>query len=183
MDKIGTHNSATGEKGKGVLSLIGTPFARCQTKTIREQYNEGCRFFDLRTRKINKYEGLTSWHCAHGFWVSSRSLCDFLDELDNYDDICHVTLTYEGSKKSKGFEDFKKLIQGIESVWKTVDFVYFAVKKPKWVILHGQRKKYPLQGFTPITGWRCLLPIPWLWHKLSKTPKMNENKYTLVDFL
>lgn len=32
MKKIGTHNSATGESGHGILSWLGTPFARCQSK-------------------------------------------------------------------------------------------------------------------------------------------------------
>lgn len=34
MLKIATYDSATGEKGKGLLSI----FARTQSKTIKEQY-------------------------------------------------------------------------------------------------------------------------------------------------
>ena len=50
--KIATHDSATGEKGKGLLSIIGTPFARTQSKTIKEQYDTGCRMFDIRVKLI-----------------------------------------------------------------------------------------------------------------------------------
>ena len=59
--KIATHDSATGEKGKGLLSIIGTPFARTQSKTIEEQYVAECRMFDIRVKLIKG-----SFKCAHG---------------------------------------------------------------------------------------------------------------------
>lgn len=48
---IGTHNSATGEKGKGILSWLVTPFSKTQSKTIEEQYNAGCTMFDIRFKQ------------------------------------------------------------------------------------------------------------------------------------
>jgi hypothetical protein len=44
---LATHNSATGERGGGLLSLLLTPFARCQSKTLVEQYKSGVRLFDI----------------------------------------------------------------------------------------------------------------------------------------
>ena len=43
MNKIATHDSATGERGHGLLSWLVTPFAKTQSKTIAEQYAAGCR--------------------------------------------------------------------------------------------------------------------------------------------
>ena len=37
--KIATHDSATGEKGRGFLSFLVAPFAKTQSKTIKEQYD------------------------------------------------------------------------------------------------------------------------------------------------
>ena len=49
MEKIATHDSATGEKGMWYcIPLI--PFAKTQSKTLKEQYDAGCRFFDLRVK-------------------------------------------------------------------------------------------------------------------------------------
>lgn len=45
---IATHNSGTGERGGGLLSLLLTPFVRCQSKTLVEQYKSGTRLFDIR---------------------------------------------------------------------------------------------------------------------------------------
>ena len=62
MNKIATHDSATGEKGKGFLSFLVTPFAKTQSKTIKEQYDAGCRSFDIRVREDK--DGII--RCAHG---------------------------------------------------------------------------------------------------------------------
>ena len=48
--KIATHDSATGERGQGFLSWLVTPFAKTQSKTIKEQYEAGCRMFDIRIK-------------------------------------------------------------------------------------------------------------------------------------
>lgn len=62
--KIATHNSATRKKGKGLLSWFATPFARCQSKSIKEQYDAGCRWFDIRVKQDTKYDG--QFYVCHG---------------------------------------------------------------------------------------------------------------------
>ena len=66
---------------------MATLFAKCQSKSIREQYLAGCRMFDIRVR----------WHegrlvCAHGLWRSRRLAYSILDEIDRLGD-CIVILT------------------------------------------------------------------------------------------
>ena len=75
MKLIATHDSATGEKGKGILSWLGTPFAKTQSKTIKEQYEAGCRMFDIRVKLIDN-----EWYCAHGLWRTKRTAYDKLEE-------------------------------------------------------------------------------------------------------
>ena len=188
MEKIGTHNSGTGERPKGLLSWIGLPFAKCQTKTIREQYEAGARMFDLRVKLVND-----DWHLAHGLWVSHRTLLGTLIEINDFPEVCRVMITYEGSDKDKAFRRFCEMTDGIESGFLTTRFVYIAVKKPTWEILRMiDRRSQPEQGFVPITGWRKLLPIPWLWHVIrslryfrgtAATLDVNTSKWRLVDFL
>ena len=51
LKKIATHDSATGERSKNFLHALGKPFAQTQNKTIKEQYEVGVRYFDLRIDK------------------------------------------------------------------------------------------------------------------------------------
>jgi hypothetical protein len=67
--KIATHDSATGESGYGIFSWLFTPFARTQSKTIKEQIEAGCRLFDIRIRKTKR-----GWICCHGTWETKKTL-------------------------------------------------------------------------------------------------------------
>ena len=190
MKKIGTHNSATGESGKGLLSWLGTPFSKCQRKTIREQYEAGARYFDLRAAWRDG-----EWRCAHGLWTSRRTLADILTEINGYDEPCKVILTYEGGEDEPNFIAFKAEVEDIVRDYLYIQFQYFAVKLPKWRIWKKVGKNYPVQGFVPIEGWRRLLPVPWIWHFIlslryrrcatfgAGAPTEETKKYVLVDFL
>ena len=187
--KIATHDSATGEKGKGLLSLIGTPFARTQSKTIKEQYEAGCRMFDIRLKLIKG-----EWRCAHGLWKSKRTALEILTEIDSFKDKCYVTLTYEGSGKKK--EEFVKFIDELKSTLKHITWGGISIKygegsnlfKVKYDTISSYPKNWPacVSKFLPLNGstWHILLPIPWLWKKIYyDKPEFNEKSFTYVDFL
>lgn len=177
MNKIGTHNSATGESGYGFLSWIGTPFARCQGKTIDEQYKSGCRYFDIRI----KYSKKRGWICAHGLWQCKRNFLDILDQLEDYGD-CYVMITYEGEAP----EDFLDIIETWVKVYTGIKFTSINTKKPVWKCLKTYNSVPVVSKFKNLDGssWHTYLPIPWLWKKIYyNNPEFNEEYYTLVDFL
>lgn len=188
MVKIATHDSATGEKGKGILSIIGTPFARTQSKTIKEQYDAGCRMFDIRLKLCGK-----NWRCAHGIWKSKRLAFDILSEIDSFEDKCYVTLTYEGnSKKKKEFIEFiTKLKNELTHIhWGPIAIKYgenanlFHVEYD--YISYGKNWPSTRSKFVSLGGstWHILIPIPWLWKKIyNDNPEFNDKYFTYVDFL
>lgn len=129
---IGTHNSATGEKGKGFLSWIGSIFAKCQSKTIKEQYEAGSRFFDIRVKKYK--DGL--WHCAHGLWMSSKPVTKILEEINGFPEKSNVIITFEGNRNDSNFSAFLSRVNAWKWKYPNINWVYAAVKKPKWEILY-----------------------------------------------
>lgn len=188
MNKIATHDSATGEKGKGVLSIIGTPFARTQSKTIKEQYEAGCRMFDIRVKLIRG-----EWRCAHGLWQSKRLAEDIIKEINGFEERCYVTMTYEGGSKNK--QHFVEFVSRAQRACGNIKWGAIAIKygegshlfKVKYDYIY-QAKNWPVckQGFLPLDGktWHILLPIPWLWKKLyNDKPEFSKQYYTYVDFL
>ena len=187
--KIATHDSATGEKGKGLLSIIGTPFARTQSKTIKEQYEAGCRMFDIRLKLIKG-----KWRCAHGLWKSKRLAYDIIKEIDSFEETCYVVLTYEGGFKN--VELFKEFVNCLKHdckniVWGTISVKYGEgshLFKVQYGFVASADKGFPggVQGFLPLNGstWHILLPIPWLWKKIyNDNPEFNEKHFIYVDFL
>lgn len=188
MLKIATHDSATGEKGNSLFSWFAIPFSRTQNKTISEQYNAGCRMFDIRVKFVGGV-----WKCAHGLWTTKREAEDIISEINGMKDSCYVSLTYEGGKKYK--KEFIDFANHITETYTNIKWGGIAIKygegshlfKVKYEYLKPQ-KGWPknIQGFLPLDGrsLHILLPIPWLWKKIYfDKPEFSEDYYTYVDFL
>ena len=189
MKRIATHDSATGERGHGFISWLLTPFARTQRKTIREQYEAGCRCFDIRVRNTKR-----GWVCAHGLWETERLATDILKELNDMPDIVQVELTYEGKSFDKPV--FERGVELFKDLYEYIRWGECAIKYGKDA--KGLKVRYEVvypaeqgciggkQGFLPLDGrsWHTYLPIPWLWNKIY-TPKheFDNKSFTFVDFL
>ena len=189
MMKIATHDSATGERGQGFLSWLVTPFAKTQSKTIKEQYEAGCRMFDIRVKLVGD-----EWKCAHGCWHTERDAYSILHEIDGFGDKCYVSLTYEGGKDY--VLAFSQFVDTCKANHKNIQWGGIAVKygdgshllKVKYDYLEPYPADWPAnrQGFLPLDGktWHILLPIPYLWKRIyHDKPKFDEDVYTFVDFL
>ena len=173
--KIGTHNSATGEKSSGFLSRLGKIFAKCQRKTLSEQLNSGITWFDLRVK-----EKEDTWVFAHGLWRSKMTVKEAMNLFKGHE--CILNFTYEGDWHSYP-EDFINLVAGWIPEGCKVGFI--AIKKPKWnfittsnITSHNYFPEIDKKHF-----WYCLLPIPWIWNKLLyRRPIYNSVSYIIVDF-
>lgn len=189
MMKIATHDSATGEKGKGLLSWLVTPFAKTQSKTIKEQYDAGCRMFDIRIKIAD-----TEWRCAHGLWVSERTADSVLEEINAFTDQCYVLLTYEGTANDAwSFPSFACRVMRTYThiVWGGIAIKYGKdshLLKVQYDYIQPYPTNYPPneRAFLPLDGtsWHIILPIPWLWKKIYfNKVEFNEKVYKFVDFL
>lgn len=189
MVKIATHDSATGERGHGILSWLVTPFARTQSKTIKEQYEAGCRMFDIRIRLVGD-----EWKCAHGCWHTERTAKDILTEINNFTKKCYVTLTYEGNADK--ILEFTIYVNQIQSELQNIHWGGIAIKYGKNANLFNVKfdyiKPFPTdwpsneRAFLPLDGssWHILIPIPWLWKKIYHNKvEFNNKVYKYVDFL
>lgn len=177
-EKKGTHNSATGESGHGLLSWLVTPFSRCQHKTLIEQYDSGVRYFDLRVRYTER--GLVA---AHGLWESEETLPELLRRLDAHaSEDYYIALCYEGEFAF----DFTYFEQRLFSGLRHCRPVYFAEKKPKWRVLKTYRSVPATSHYVVLDfrSWHTYLPIPWLWKKLYyDAVEYDTTTYKLVDFI
>lgn len=182
MQLIGTHNSGTGEESSGIVSKLLVPFSRTQSKSIKEQYEHGCRYFDIRVRLDKK----NNFILCHGLWKSKTTLHDVLRYL-NEKGHSYVMVTYEGSLSSDVAElVFESAIMEIFERYPRIQLTTINVKKPKWKCLKNIYDLFAIQGYKVLDGssWHTYLPIPWLWKQIyNKENKFNDEFYTFVDFL
>ena len=199
MLKIATHDSATGEKPTW-WSLPLTPFARTQSKTIKEQLYIGARRFDIRVKKV-----FGKWRCAHGWWFTKREFSDIMDDIVSFtrlsDENVSLEITFEGKTKKSG--EFTEYIKGEIQRLKDLSngHIKFGKVCSKYgTDTHGLKVKYETlipaekgwtdahaeQAFLPLDGrsWHTHIPIPWLWKQFYfKHVIFDENVYKFVDFL
>ncbi len=198
---IGTHDSATGEKGKGFLSWLVQPFSRTQDLTLNGQFRAGARYFDLR---IALKDG--KWYAAHGLWTSEKTFEELMQELDTA--ICNsrgyyrherqsicvtvdVTLERNCKKHLKAFREFaaNKLID-IQAGLNYVKFRLVSTKyneKGDWELLLNLSPEYCrpcVHRFKNlrIGKWASLFPLPRFWDK-RKPFAYDREVINMYDFL
>lgn len=176
MPLIATHNSATGEGAYDFKSWILTPFAKCQSKSILQQIQNGCNYFDVRIRYV---DGVL--RCCHGLYVIDATLRSVIAVLNTRP--CYVRVTYEGWCPNEGW--FVKEVLEVLHEHQNVTLVDIR-EKATWKTLWDSKLQIPcneeyhaLKWFT----WKLLLPIPWLWAKLWKEHDFSDKHYTMIDFL
>lgn len=189
MLKIGTHDSATGEKARSWWMKLLTPFWKTQSKTIKEQYEAGCRMFDIRVKKVGR-----EYYCAHGLFVTEKTAHEIFTELDNLGG-CYVAVTWEGKMTTDEEKAcFKSWYQRVRKKYKNTFWGPLATKygkkglKVSWINLYvGDKFEENVQGFYPLDGrnvWTYIFPVPYVINKIYKSPfKFNEDYFVLVDFL
>lgn len=181
---IGTHNSATGEPSKGLLSLLVAPFAKCQSKTIRQQYTAGCRLFDFRI----KYNSKNELVFAHGLWTAKTKVKEVLKTLNTWstlDDPIYCTIMYEGKLSEDKDDWWLSICEEIREKYPNLHILNVQVKYP-WRNLKDYEGLKSTQAFKVLDGrsWHTYIPIPWLWDKLLSRPHVfNNEEYRFVDFL
>lgn len=174
MTKIATHNSATGEASASWVDALLVPFARCQSKTIKEQYNAGCRYFDIRYKWSDKRGRFV---CGHGLWTSSRSLRDVIEEINTFGD-CYVMLTCESGAPLQ-YGNIRKIIAENTGI----QFTTFNRKHPYWRTDFCELAVKHTNNYQVLdwSTWHTFIPLPWLWSKLFK--KKEVKGFSFVDFL
>lgn len=197
---IGTHDSATGEKPNNFLSFLGTPIAKCQTKTILQQLKAGVRMFDLRVKPYSlyinergKYPNIDIKHLVlgHGLCDYSITFFDALATISQYatehKTKMYILVAYESGKltedtQKKFIDDVKKLV----SSFPKLTLLEIDKRNPTWTVIYYNKScgiTYRPEQVV-LEGWKLLLPFPWFWNKFKKyNNKEEKGVYSLRDFV
>ena len=189
MIKIATHDSGTGEKSKNFIHRLFEPFAKTQTKTIEEQFNAGCRYFDLRIDK--------DYDICHGLWKAEKNLFEILADLEylacKKQTKIYYTLTVE--RNFKDIETFMEKLKNIIFNYPSIICICINRKRPIWTTIYSFEKIFMKPDYVSVPTfeeykkfrfkeWKRFIPIPSILNKLYKRKyKFNEDYFVMVDFL
>jgi hypothetical protein len=184
-----THNSATGEKPSNIWAKLFSCIAKCQTKTIVEQYKTGTTLFDIRV----KFNNVGVLCCRHGLAEYNKTLWDVCKEINNLNrqnkNKPVLMVTYEGKITSAEEGEFFQDVYNTFSVFPHIYLGYVSVKKPEWRIIYNSPHQPTYTcNYTKIVGWKVLLPFPKLWQrinnkKIQATRASHPNELLMEDFI
>lgn len=187
--KIGSHDSLTYLKTYWYLR----PFkfmAKCQSKTIQEQYMiYGVRMFDFRIKFTKK-----GFHIAHGYMKFKGDIHDFLRYLNDKQDVI-VRILIE-NKPDRYKTEFQNFCNAVENTYKNIRFCG-GRNKHNWQVYYQFSQEDPtyLDKYAsnnvqePGKHWSgCRLDDiwPWIYAKLynkKNIQKGTDKEFLLIDFV
>ena len=180
--KLGTHNSMTYLPPKKWYLYPFRFIAKCQSKTIQEQYELGARMFDLRI-KFDKKGTPEFRHGSMAFKGSVTKTLQFLNTKKVY-----VRLLLETKKSDIDQEEmFRIFCRDCQEYFPNIKF-FCGRRKFDWKVVFEFKYKEPYieQYVSSMQGSKIDDLWPWLYAKLHNKEHMQEcdkRKWNLFDFI
>lgn len=171
---IGSHNSATYLKEKNWWMILLRPWTKCQSKTVKQQYDSGVRYFDFRIKIEDTYMGYIARIC-HNNVIYNKRLYTILRDIDHKDVNIRLILDYR-----KKPENSERLVKLFESVIAFIDSRFDL--KIDSAITFWDWKEFVITGFNisekhysvDSKHWYEWILGPYLFNRLKET---NYKKY------
>lgn len=190
--KLASHNTLSYLKPKQWWFKPFKFMARCQSKTIEEQFNDyGIRFFDFRV----SFDKNNNVIFKHGFFIydTDRTIDEYLSWLESQNKAVTVRILLEEFKDNGHEELFKSLCERVENTYKKIKFCGGTYKR-------GSNKIYKFKYYKNIKYAELHSSVtdtysffdeffPWIYAKTknkSNIEKMKNNKeynYLMIDFV
>lgn len=194
-NKIASHNSWT--FGKPIKWYLPYFMGRCQRVNIKEQYDLGARYFDLRFRLHNN-----QWVTSHGIFCFDTDFHKDLAFLNQFEDI-YVRVLLEYNSEPKDFDNISKrfymVCEKLQEQYPNIKFVSGRCKW-NWNIIFDFKNEEPplLDKYSSQTSLfnsqnKLLRKLddwwPWLYARLKnksnyqKFCENNNGEYLMIDFI
>ena len=184
---LGSHNSLTYLPCRKWWMYVINLTAKCQSKTLSEQFHDGVRYFDIRLKWDSRKE---SWVIAHGLIEYKGNIRRVLETLNYlaefYNEKLYVRFLLEYNKRPN---DFVRYARGEYS---NIKYHLIETKWDEKVIERYSNNIILIHYYSSVLGWKRFFLIPYLYAKLHnkenrKTFKVSledkDNKVLMLDFV
>lgn len=184
--KLGTHNSMSYLPPKKWYMYPFRFIAKCQNKSILEQYDLGARMFDIRV----SFDGLVP-EFRHGSMAFKGNVFDILELLDSIGEPIYIRLILEINKntKNRGIKEklFMYFCSLVEKKYSNLNF-FCGRRKFDWAQLYRFKLDdiNVVQKISSMTGTKLDDIWPWIYAKLNNKrnlEKHNQDDWLLIDFI
>ena len=187
---IGTHNSMTYLRPQKWYGWFMIPFARCQRKTIEEQWYDGARCFDLRirfTKQGKPYFAHGLYECTHEArpFDVLRLLCKL---ILRYNQPGFVRLILEDpDKQNHNVFYFKQFCDVSRQYYKKIHF-FGGNRKGDWAqIVEFDYKpnltQYVGSMMEDARWYEKIMPFAYAWRRNKKNKQNPQGDIAIYDFI
>lgn len=192
---IASHNSLTYLKPTKWWMRLFNFIAKCQNKTIKEQYEDyNVRMFDFRI-DFNKNNNILIKHGLAVYNISTEKLMNIFEYLNNKKGVKYINIVFECSPEESinlpkwKEECFKSFCEFIENNYKNIRFIGGDVKY-SWYKLYRFKNKHNPPSISKFASSATKNKFddlwPWLYAKIHNKESLKENrnnKYIWLDFV
>lgn len=188
MYKLGSHNSMTYLPPKQWWLKPFHFIAKCQNKTLQEQYECGVRVFDIRVKWDNKND---KWVFAHGSMTfKCYDVKYYFNYLNNLNEHIDIRLILEYNREPNNIDYIVNKFQNDVKEWQQqyINISFFAFnRKYDWLVLcHANYKPTIYQAVSSMTGSILDDWCPWFYAKLHNKDILKQGtdkNILLIDFV
>lgn len=180
---LGTHNSLSYLKPLKWWQRWSTPWSKCQSLTLEEQYNYGVRYFDFRLRYDNNDK---MWYFVHNRVKYDIVNNLYFSYLDHQSDKSYIRFILDQRKKPKDklaeyeIKNFTDYVNEIKRTYKNIiidsAIIYWTwtdILKPSVIVLEDHTS-------VKSKWYQYILGTKWYAKKNNRRPYI-ENKAAYID--
>lgn len=181
---LGSHNSLTYLPCRKWWMYLINWAAKCQSKTLSEQYHSGVRYFDIRVR-FDKNDRPIMAHGLIEYKSTVENYICILNEIaKHYKERIHVRYVLEFNKEPKDWNKQKslleELVQNLIIHYPNLTCDYVMTKwNEQTITRYNLDKPILVHKYSSILEWKRFLWIPYWYAKLHN----KENRKTYLGVL
>lgn len=194
---LGSHNSLTYLPCRKWWMYLINWAAKCQSKTLSEQFHDGVRYFDIRLKWDSRKE---TWVIAHGLIEYKGNIRRVLETLNSlaefYNEKLYVRFILEYNKRPNDeatkIIKLRNFIRYARGEYSNIMYHFIETKWDKKIIEIYSNIPVVIHSYSRVLGWKRFFLIPYWYAKFHnkenrKTFNVSledkDNKVLMLDFV
>ena len=194
---LGSHNSLTYLPCRKWWMYLINFAAKCQSKTLSEQFHDGVRYFDIRLKWDSRKE---TWIIARGLIEYKGNIRRVLETLNSlsefYNEKLYVRFMLEYNKRPNDeatkIIKLRNFVRYARGEYSNIMYHLIETKWDEKVIERYSNNIVLIHSYSSVLGWKRFFLIPYLYAKRHnkenrKTFKNSledkDNKVLMLDFV
>lgn len=182
---LGSHNSLTYLPCRKWWMYLINWAAKCQSKTLGQQYHDGVRYFDIRVRFDKNDKPVIAHGLVEYKGIAENYVIVINEFAKHYKDKVYVRFVLEFNKEPDNWlvqcNLFKRFVANLRDEYTNIIYDYSMTKWDEGEFDRNTKMIYIFHRYSSTLGWKRFLWIPYWYAKLHNKDIRNTWEIELKD--